>query len=243
MRIRRATGVILAALLLVFAMAPASAHAEDDYLIGSDPQPHQELNETPGWVTLAFRTKANAKLAKILVLNSAGKNVTTGALIVEGTNVTSQLEFDLPQDTYSVYYRTSDGKGEPRGGAFQFAYGKGNWTQLDKEVWVGEKEQPPIMTNPDPNDTEPGTPGGTASASVSPSAAPTDPTAQPSGSAAPTGGASTAGQPSSGQSGPAWWLIGAGVVVAGLLAWAVVVFTRRGRGGGGTDATGGDTES
>ena len=236
MRIRRVIGVIVSALLMVLGVAPATAHAEDDYLVGSDPQPHQELNETPGWVTLAFRTKANAKLAKILVLNSAGKNVTTGALIVEGTNVTTQLEFELPKDTYSVYYRTSSGSDEPRGGAFQFAYGKGNWTPLDKEVWVGEEEQPPILSNPDPNATEPSSPAGTESASASPSEAPTEATAEPSGTAAPTDGASSTGQPSSGetgQSGPAWWLIGAGVVVAGLLAGAVVLFVRRNRTDGG----------
>ena len=174
MRFRRLFAVLTIGLLLVFAAGGAAPRAEDDYLIGNDPQPRQELKEGPGWVTLAFRTKANAKLAKILVLDAKGKNVTAGALIVEGTNVTTQLEFDLPRGTYSVYYRTSDASGKPRGGAFQFAYGTGEWTPLDTDVWVGEEEQPPIIANPDPNATEPGTP--TPTPTESPTAEPTTPT-------------------------------------------------------------------
>ena len=230
MRFRRLFGAIAIGILMVFAAAPAAPWAEDDYLVGSDPQPQQELNETPGWVTLAFRTKANAKLAKILVLDAGGKNVTTGALIVEGTNVTSQLQFDLPQGTYSVYYRTSNGDGQPRGGAFQFAYGKGQWTPLDKEVWVGEAEQPPIMTNPDPNATETGTAAPTTNPTDNPSGGPTDASPQPSapspsGTAGPT-------QPGSDSANPTGWLIAAGVVVVGLLGGAAILYVRRNRAGG-----------
>ena len=240
MLVRRLIGALVAGLLLVLAVAPATARADDDYLIGSDPQPHQELIDTPGWVTLAFKSKASAKLAKIIVLDAKGANVTTGALIVEGTNVTTQLAFDLPKGTYSVYYRTSAADGQPRGGAFQFAYGKGEWTPLDKEVWVGQAEEPPIMSNPDPNASVPGVPTESASAAPSESSS-----AQPSGSpgSTETTAAGPGAQPTDAGSAPTGWLIAAGAVAAGLLAWAAVLFVRRRNdpaGGASGDSTGGD---
>lgn len=204
-----------AGLLLAVAAAPMPAEAVDDYLVASDPARHQELKETPGWVTLAFQSKANAKLAKIIVLNSAGTNVTTGPLIVEGTNVTSQLNFNLPKDTYTVLYRTSGSDGRIRGGSFQFAYGKGTWTSEQQESWIGEAEQPTILASSDPT--------GTATAAPSPSASGTVPS--PSGSATATGPAfSEAPAPGSsqGSSGVIGWLIGGGVLLlaaAGVGGW------------------------
>lgn len=231
MRLRQLIGVLVIGVLIGLSGAPSVAHA-DDFLIGSDPQPKQELKETPGWVTLAFRSKSTAKLAKIVVLDAGGKNVTSGALIVEGTNVTTQLQFNLPRGTYSVYYRTSDSAGKPRGGAFQFAYGQGRWTALDKEVWVGEAEEPPIIKNPDPNSSMPGR--ATESPTVEPTGTPTKKaTAKPSGSATAIESTSATATPSSeGGTSPTGWLIGAGVTVAALLAAAAVLFVRRNRGGG-----------
>lgn len=231
MRWRRLVAMLIAALMLPLTAAPTAARA-DDYLIGSDPQPRQELREVPGWVTLAFRSRASAKLAKVLVLNASGANVTSGALIVEGTNVTTQLEEGLPRGTYSVYYRTSGSDGKPRGGAFQFAYGKGQWTPLDAEVWVGEQEEPPILKNPDPNETGPGTPAttpppsptATATATVTPSAEPS-PSPSPSGTPAPAE-PQAAGDSSTG------WLVAAGIVALGLIGWGAVLYVRRSRAGG-----------
>ncbi|MFT4227305.1 copper resistance CopC family protein [Micropruina sp.] len=230
MRYRRLLAALLIGTLSVLALGGTRARAADDYLVGSDPQPRQELSEVPGWVTLAFRTKASAKLAKILVFDAGGRNVTTGALIVEGTNVTSQLDFDLPKGTYSVYYRTSDASGKPRGGAFQFAYGKGNWTPLDKEVWVGEEEQPPVLANPDPNATEPAKPGESTPASPSTSASPSEPAATPQPSDSPTATA-PAEQPAASDNSAAGWLVAGGIVVAGLIGWGAVLMVRRNRAG------------
>lgn len=230
MRYRRLLAALLIGTLSVLALGGTQARAADDYLVGSDPQPRQELSEVPGWVTLAFRTKASAKLAKILVFDAGGRNVTTGALIVEGTNVTSQLDFDLPKGTYSVYYRTSDAAGKPRGGAFQFAYGKGNWTPLDKEVWVGEEEQPPVLANPDPNATEPAKPGESAPATPSTPASPSAPAATPEPSVSPTATA-PAEQPAASDNSAAGWLVAGGIVVAGLIGWGAVLMVRRNRAG------------
>jgi methionine-rich copper-binding protein CopC len=189
------------------------AWAADDYLVASDPQPRQETRQVPGWVTLAFKSTASAKLAKILVLDKDGKNVTTGALIVEGTNVTTQLMSGLPKGTYTVYYRTSGSDGEKRGGAFQFSYGPGTWTAINQDVWVGEKEEPPVLQNPDPNATAP--------ASATPSVQPTQ--SSPSASAAPSSAeASRPAVPPTSGGNALPWIIGGGVVVlaaAGGGAW------------------------
>jgi methionine-rich copper-binding protein CopC len=205
------------AVVLVFGMAVplVPATAADDYLLASDPLPHQQLKEQPGWVTLAFKSKASAKLAKILVLDSSGKNVTSGALIVEGTNVTTQLAFGLPKGTYTVHYRTSDQSGQPRGGAFQFAYGSGNWTAIDKDVWVGEAEEPPVISNPDPNATETPTALPSPSVTPTPSSGATD---QPT-SAGPSTASAAPNTPAQG-SDLVPWLIGGGLVVVVVAAGA-----------------------
>ncbi|MBP8919907.1 MAG: copper resistance protein CopC [Micropruina sp.] len=231
MRFRRLVAVLTIGLMVMVGAAPAAQ--ADDYLDASDPQPRQELQDAPGWVTLSFRSKASANLAKVLVLDAGGKNVTSGALIVEGTNVTSQLDDNLPRGTYSVYYRTSGSDGKPRGGAFQFAYGPGQWTPLDKEVWVGEAEEPPILKNPDPNETGPGEPSETPTATPT-SAPPETPSATPSPEPTVTAepSESPAATPDEGGDSPAGWLVGAGVAAAVLAGWAVVLLVRRIRTGG-----------
>lgn len=205
-----------AALLMTVAAVPTPAAAVDDYLVLSSPQRHAETDLKPGWVTLVFRTKANAELAKILVLDSAGRNVTTGALIVEDTNVTTQLDFDLPKGTYTVLYRTSGEDGRVRGGSFQFAYGKGKWTNEQKEVWIGEAEEPPVLSNPDPNAT--GTPTVAPTPTVTPSESATSrpvetPSGVPTASPPPVSGGNTAA---------IGWVIGGGVLLvaaAGTGLW------------------------
>lgn len=194
-----AMGVLIAAL-----GAATPAYGVDNYLVASDPARHQELKRMPGWVTLVFRSAANAKLAKILVLDSAGRNVSVGALIVEDTNVTTQLAFNVPKGTYTVLYRTSGADGRVRGGSYQFAYGKGTWGNEQKEVWIGEEEEPPILTTPDPSATETPTPTQTQSLPPSATDTPSAPAASPT-AVAPGG---TSGSDSAG------WVVGGLVVLA-----------------------------
>ncbi|MGC3994806.1 MAG: copper resistance protein CopC [Propionicimonas sp.] len=213
---RRLVATVGLTMVALGAAATPALAVEDPYLILSSPQRHAQTDLMPGWVTLVFKTNSSAKVAKVLVLDSDGKNVTQGGLIVEGTNVTSQLEFDLPKGTYTVMYRTVGSDGAPRGGAYQFAYGKGNWTTLENEVWVGEAEQPPVMANPDPNATTPATDEPTASASATPTATESA-SATGTASAEPTGVATgTAGpQPGAEGAGNGLWLgLGAVVLVA-----------------------------
>lgn len=169
----------LAMVVVVAAMAllPAPrAQAADEFLDASDPAPHAELKRAPGWVTLVFKENSDPSVATIVVLNGEGKNVATGPLIVEGTNVTTQLKSGLPKGTYTVVYRTVDEFGERRGGSFQFAYGSGNWTPVENEVWKGESAEPTILQAPQEEESESPAPSvipeDTVSASPAPSVLP-----------------------------------------------------------------------
>ena len=228
MRVRRIVIAIASALALAAGITPPPVWAADDYLVVADPGPRQELTQEPGWVTLVFKTEASATYAAIVVHNSAGENVATGALIVEGTNVTTQLLGDLPEGTYTVIYRTEDENGEPRGGAYQFSYGPGTWTDVDDE-WIGEEEQPPEIDSPGPPaspiQTETPTPAPTPTPTPEPTdsqtATPASPTAEPSPSQGPA--------PISSEPNLAGWLVGAAaVLVAGAAAGVAVSRRRRG---------------
>ena len=147
----KACGSLVLAVVAMFTVV-SPAHAAG-LLVTSDPRPKQELADPPGWVTLVFRRDVDRSMAKIVVTNSDGANVAVNALIVEGNNVTTQLRDGLPKGTYTVHYRVDRADGQPAGGAFQFAYGKGSWTSLSDASWSGAAEEPPLMSNPDPRAT------------------------------------------------------------------------------------------
>ncbi|MFZ0529086.1 MAG: copper resistance protein CopC [Propionicimonas sp.] len=214
--------LLVSALLFAGGFAAANAWAADDFLDSSDPAPRQELKQVPGWVTLVFKAQADASLATIIVLDSAGRNVTTGPLIVEGTNVTTQLMSGLPKGTYTVYYRTTDEFGERRGGAYQFAYGKGDWTPVESEVWKGESAQPTILNDPEPTDSPTPTPTPTAPETFTPSpttAPPASPTAAPTATPQPADPGDSTG-----------WILGGGAVILGVAGVAGWLAWRRRRG-------------
>jgi methionine-rich copper-binding protein CopC len=151
----------VAALLVVWLLACAGvflgalpAQADAGGLLTSDPDTRDEVDEAPGAVTLVFEGKVDDDVAKVLVLDADGKNVTAGPLIVETTNVTTQLEDGLPKGTYTVHYRVDGKGGEPRGGAFQFAYGGGRFTDLPDASWTGSANEPAILRGDNPNGPE-----------------------------------------------------------------------------------------
>lgn len=201
-------------------------------LVASTPGPKQELDAPPAGVSLAFDRVVKRDVVKVLVLNSAGANVVVGDLVYSGSSVTVQLNNNLPKGTYTVKYQINRKDGQPEGGAYQFAYGKGKWTNIVTS-WSGTAEQPPEMANPDPLATGPvETPSTTApvvevgDATASPTPAATAPTAgaptTAEASPAPTPG------PSGDGSGIVWAL--AGIVVlaaAGVGGWLLF---RRSRG-------------
>ncbi|MBB3328910.1 copper resistance CopC family protein [Microlunatus antarcticus] len=231
---------LLLALLLggTFAALPATpAHAVTP--VASEPRDRQKVSQAPGAVTLAFSRDVDPSVAKVVVLGPNGENVTSGPLIVEGTNVTSQLREDLDRGTYTVHYRIDGKDGDPEGGAYQFAYGSGSFTDLPDKSWSGEDEEPAVLAGTNPNGSEqPDPPSSTNTPGIevtsqAPSSEPPPPTDPPSTVKAPEGPAtdepssdetseapSASPQPETGSSG-APWIVG-GVVL--LLAVAGTAF-------------------
>ena len=223
---------MLTALLSVLAI-PASAHD----LVASEPRSHQELSERPSAVTLAFAGDVDAGTAKVLVLDAEGRNHTVNELIVEGTNVTALLDFELPRGTYTVYYRANRTDGEPQGGAYQFSYGPGQWTSVTRS-WKGADREPAVLRDTDPkgNPQPTKSPGASEPPEVEVSTRAT--TIAVTGPATPSPSASdgstplpttTPSQPAaeggSGLATPLW--IGGGLVLAGAAGGGVLLWRRR----------------
>ena len=158
---------LLAVLLLGGALAALPVPAQAVTPIASEPRARQKVSDPPGAVTLAFSREVDPSVAKVVVLGPNGENVTTGRLVVEGTNVTSYLRDGLDRGTYTVHYRVDASNGDPEGGAYQFAYGSGSFTDLPDKSWAGEDKEPAVLSGtnpnssdaPDPPSTAPNTPG------------------------------------------------------------------------------------
>lgn len=190
-----------------------AASAEPELLVTSDPYAHQELDAPPSGVVLAFSRAVDAAAAQIVVTNSDGKPVNINSLIVEGTNVTAQVKPNLPQGTYTVHYQVNRKDGQVEGGAFQFSYGPGHWTDLPDARWSGNTAQPSVLASPSVD----------ASTELPTAPSSADPTPAPGASASPL--------PAPGAGIPVgwWWAGGAAVVVVvGAVVWYIL---SRGRGG------------
>lgn len=224
--VRRCVAVLGLAVLAVGTVAPRAAAAGD---FVSDPAPKSESSRAPGWVTMAFSFQVDPSTAKMLVLDKSGRNVTSGSLVVEWTNVTSQLRSDLQRGTYTVHYRVSRPDGEPMGGTFQFAYGKGDWSSAGATKWTGSDKEPEILKNPDPNATvsstvRPPTPIKSPSLTPKPSASPSESSASPAPEPTPSAPLPPVDSAPRNDSSWMWGLAGAIVLVAVV---AAVVIRRR----------------
>lgn len=223
-----------------FASLPATALAVAP--VTSEPQARAKVSQAPSAVTLAFAREVDPGVAKVVVIGPDGDNVTSGPLVVEGTNVTSLLDDDLPRGTYTVHYRIDGRDGEPEGGAYQFAYGSGSFTSLPDRSWSGEDAEPAVLSGTNPNGSEAPDPPSASSkntpgievTSEAPSSAPPPPTDPPSTVQAPPGpptddptddpsseaqpSASATPEPDQGGSGTPW-------VVGGVLVLLAVAGT------------------
>ncbi len=225
----------LALSLVVLVSAPGPAYASQA-LVASDPQPQAELERAPGWVNLAFDSPVDAGIAKVLVLNADGKNVTTGDLIVEYNTITTQLIDRLPRGTYTVQYRADDA-GAPLGGSFQFSYGPGTFSKDAATTWEGTDAEPEVIKNPDPNATTtaraPQTTAPTEPPPVEPTESdpvptqsdpePAEPSTAPADSPAATDGGAAADSGNDAGSPPVWpWAVGGLVFIlamGGVTLW------------------------
>lgn len=231
---RRLAWASLLTTVLLCVGASLAAAATD--LVASEPRAHQEFSQRPSAVTLAFDRKLDGGDAKLLVVDSAGANHTINELIVEGTNVTALLSYDLPRGTYTVYYRVVLADGEPEGGAFQFSYGPGHWTSV-KKSWSGADSEPAILRDTDPkgNPLQPSSGTEPPEAEVSTSASAIPVTGTPTASSgSPAASASSPVVPgaaagSEGGNGALW--AGVGVVVLAAVGGAgYLVFRARRQG-------------
>jgi methionine-rich copper-binding protein CopC len=176
------------------AAATEPARAEDNVLVVTAPGVREEVERAPGFVTMAFSEVVDPSLAKMLVQDERGTNVTTGELIVEGTNMSTQLVEELPPGTYTVSYRLAGDDGAPQGGTFQFSVGPGAFTDAADRRWSGEEDEPEVLRNPDPNAVtpDPSSPARTSTAPAPPDTpAPTAPTPSPSPTSSASAGATS----------------------------------------------------
>lgn len=237
--------LVLGGLLAALVAGPAAA--ADHELVVSDPGPREQVDRPPGFVTLAFSDEVDPSLAKLLVQDASGANVTTGELVVEGTNMASQLLDGLAPGTYTVTYRLARTDGQPQGGTFQFSFGPGTFTDAAESTWSGTEDEPEVLQNEDPNavtpapppeDEEPGPPTPAPSTSVTTlDPSPTDPTpsAAPSSTSGPTTAGSSPADPPSASSPPAVdpgprtgrLVLGALALVALVAAGVALVLRRR----------------
>ncbi len=241
----RALAALVALVALLLGTAAAAALTAAPALavtpVASEPRSRQELSQQPGAVTLAFSREVDPSVAKVLVIGPDGKNVTSGALIVEGTNVTSRLRGGLDRGTYTVHFRVDAANGDLEGGAYQFSYGDGDFADLADRSWSGEDDEPAVLRGTNPNGSErpeapstAGTPGievtsqaPTTSEAEPPATdppstvkAPPGPTTEEAGSGAATS-ATASPDPEDDGGGGAPWIIGGSLL---LLAVAGTVF-------------------
>lgn len=181
---KRSLVFIFAAMALLATPVPAFAIGQ---IVLTDPEVRAELDNPTSWVSIVFDAGVDPAVAKMVVLNSAGRNVTVDSLVVDGRQVGTQLPGGLPEDTYTVMYRVNGPGGKPVGGSFQFAIGKGTWTAEASTTWSGPAQEPPILADPDPHpDGLPGagSPSPTATTSPESSPASSNPPLTPTGGAA-----------------------------------------------------------
>ncbi|MDR3070443.1 MAG: copper resistance protein CopC [Propionibacteriaceae bacterium] len=219
MQIRQRILSFIAAGILVSLACP-SAYANE--LVVSDPEPHSETTERPGWVTLSFDESVEQDVVKILVLDQQGRNRAVGDLVYMGSAVMMQLDNDLPKGTYTVEYRIDRADGQTQGGTYQFAYGKGKWSAPERSTWSGDDEEPPVFEEKGES-----LPPSSASPSPTPSAVDTEsaaPTVSESGISASPAPSLDPDDPDGDKSGfPVWILVGACVAAAAVAVVVVIV--------------------
>lgn len=166
------------------------------------------------------------------MVDARGANMVVGDLIYQGSAVLVRLNNDLPKGTYTVKYQVDRKKdGQPEGGAYQFAYGKGNWTSVVSSWsgtraalrwptpirWPTARWRSPVTTPPVVEVNN----GPTATASPTPTRTSASPKSTPTASETPTGRETpaatdtpTPSRSAGGGADPLPWIVGAVVLVS-----------------------------
>ena len=109
----------LAAVLLLGAAAPASAHAT---LIGTDPAQGAVLDAAPERVTFTFNESVIGVPAGITVFDATGEEVASSAA-VRDARLLVDLDEEVGQGTLVVVWRLVSADGHPIGGSLSFSVG------------------------------------------------------------------------------------------------------------------------
>ena len=196
-------GVLLAAV-------PASAH---DRLVSSDPESGAVLTAVPAEVVLTFSSSVQEIGTVLEVHDEDGAVVSEAATQVEGRDVVVAVPADLGAGDYDLVYRVTSSDGHPISGEVPFT--------LDVAA--------PAPTAPAPTTPAPTTAAATPSAEPTPSAGATPTTGGAATSSATTApqavdGSDAASTSAEADGGVPWTgvaVVGALVVLAGVLAVAL----------------------
>ncbi|WP_405823588.1 copper resistance protein CopC [Streptomyces sp. NBC_00838] len=109
--------VPLAALPLLFAARPASAHTE---LVTRSPAEAASESRPPQSVELTFSDEMTSRYAKVALTSPDGEQAAAGAPRVEGRTVTLPVKPGLPAGSYTVGYRVVSADGHPVAGSYRF---------------------------------------------------------------------------------------------------------------------------
>lgn len=120
-----AAGLMLAAIAVVATAVPASAH---DQLVSSTPAEGEQLAAAPSSISMTFSGELlvldeSTTGAVVLVVDEAGTEWTTGAVVVSRSEVTAELKPGMPVAGYQVRWQVVSEDGHPISGVIPFAVG------------------------------------------------------------------------------------------------------------------------
>ncbi len=121
---------LLAAFILLFAPAPASAH---DSLLASDPAADSTVDTLPAELTLTFSAKLidGEGATEVVVTDPAGDSVIEGPATVDGAIVTQRLTAGGEAGRYHVIWKVVSSDGHPTSGEFFFSVAAGTAETAD----------------------------------------------------------------------------------------------------------------
>jgi methionine-rich copper-binding protein CopC len=204
-RLRRTVLAAAAGVVLLVApvglAGPAAAH---DELTGSNPSDGSTVTEAPQRVRLNFSAEVKQIGLTVLVKDPSGASVASGEPTIDGTAVIQRLEPLTESGVYTVAYRVVSSDGHPISGRVTFTADLPTPSATPTASTTASATPTPTASEASPAAAGAGTPSPSESVvAASPAAAATD-----------AGGAGT------------WVLVGAGLLVALVVAGLVLARRR-----------------
>ncbi|MEV7692604.1 copper resistance CopC family protein [Microbacterium sp. NPDC089189] len=115
-----AAGMGLAAVVVLTAALPASAH---DELVASTPTDGEQLAAAPTAIELDYSAEVLDVGALVIVADADDHDWVAGPAVVSGTSVSVPLTENMPDGGYEVRWRVVSSDGHPISGVIPFAVG------------------------------------------------------------------------------------------------------------------------